>query len=402
MIVRTYAVLATAFAIVVTAEANGQTFIAPAALGSSAEGRAERVVTLPTVLGVRQAAQAQVAADTAAPGRISAASVVVESTDASARIDAADASWLSAALARATRTARRRPRAFQEQLDLAVAYPNLGVPETDVGEAVLVAVLANDQTRFERVLQAANPEERLQLERRKNELLSRVAAAQSEQRTVARVFADGTIRGTAEGKESPEGVGTGALAIALDHGDKLWYAALTVASTEDTLSGNFGAALLAPGSGKALSSGLISVLYHDFLATGFGLHPYLSTSSHFWSINDTTRSATVLGLGVLFRRDLGTQDVGGKNVSLAAEIGPTSRFLGGDVLDLSESARDEKIGTSNTAFFGLESGATLSVGDLVGSIQLYYLFGKDEDRVLGLSNLQLVAGFSVKGELFRP
>lgn len=379
-------------------DAQAQTFMAPAALGARSEEAATRV-SLPPLSEIQRR---NVEAGAQARPGVTAVDMAIKARDTPARIDAADATWLSDALGRANRTARRHPRAFQAQLDLTAAYPRLEVPETDVGEAVLVAALVNDRTRFERFLQTADPADRTQLERRKNELLSRVAAAQTDRRVTARVFADGTIRGTAEGKEASEGVGTGALAISLDHGDKLWYAAVTVASTEDTLSDNFGTALLAPGSGKALSSGLISVLYHDFMATGFGLHPYLSTSSHLWSINDTTRSATVLGFGVLFRRDLGTQEVGGKDVSLAAEIGPTSRFLGGDVLDLSESARDKEIGTSNTVFLGLESGATLSVGDLVGSVQLYYLFGNQEDRVLGLSNLQLVAGFSIKGELFRP
>jgi hypothetical protein len=298
MIARMYAVLALALATAVASDTNAQTFVAPAALGADKEQAVERV-SLPPLSALR--APSQVTGQEVQQQALSAAGVAIEARDTPARVDATDAEWLSAALARANRTARRHPRSFREQLDLAVAYPSLGIPETDVGEAVVVAAIANDRARFERFLQAADPAERPQLERRKNELLSRVAAAQSDQRLVARVFADGTIRGTAEGKESAQGVGTGALAISLDHGDRLWYAAVTVASTEDTLSNNFGAALLAPGAGKALSSGLISVIYDDFVASGFGLHPYLSTSSHLWSINDTTRSATVLGFGVLFR-----------------------------------------------------------------------------------------------------
>lgn len=400
MIVRMLRALAFVVVAAVAVDARAQTFTAPAALGADRE-EAARQVTLPSLSAMRPAAQVTATRDRAQPDT-SAAELMVAATTPAADVDAGHASWLSAALGRAVRTARRHPRAFEEQLDLAAAYPDVPLPENNIGEAIQVAAVVNDRALFEEFLNAANPDDRPQLERRKQELLAEVAAAQADDRVSARVFADGTIRGTAEGKKAAEGVGTGSLAVALQRGRQLWYAAITVASTEDTLSENFGPALLAPGSGKALSSGLLSVVYMDRFGQGWDLHPYISTSRHLWSVNDTARTATVLGLGLLLRRGVGTQQVGGKDVSLALEIGPTARFLGGDVLDLSESARDEGIGTSNTAFFGVESGATLSVGDLVGSVQLYYLPGQDEDRVLGLSNLQLVAGFSVKGELFRP
>lgn len=400
MIGRMVRVVAFVIAAAVATAAHAQTFVAPAAVGVDREEVMQRL-TLPSLVTMRQAF-ADITTAQAEQADLSADKLVVQASDARAEIDAADASWLSQGLKRANRTVIRERSRFREQLDLAAVNPNLLDPETPVGEAVLLAALANDSATFARFVGAADPEERPLLVRRKDALLSRVAAAQADRTVTARVFADGTIRGTAEGTEAPEGVGTGALAVSLDHGNRLWYASLTIASTEDTLTDNFGAALLAPGAGKALASGLISVMYHDVLASGLAVHPYLSSARHLWSVKDTTRSATVLGFGILFRRDLGTQRVGGKDVSLAAEIGPTSRFLGGDILSLSDTSRVDGIGTDETAFFGVEGGATLSVGDLVGSVQLYYMFGDNDDRVLGLSNLQLVAGFSVKGELFRP
>jgi hypothetical protein len=332
----------------------------------------------------------------------STAELLVATSAPAVQIESEHVILLNAALARAIRTVRRNPRAFEEQLDLTAAYPSVPLPENNIGEAVEVAALVNDQTIFEEFVRAAGADQRTELERRRKELLTEISSVQADDRVTARVFADGTIRGTAEGKQAGEGVGTGALAVALNFRQQLWYASVTVASTEDTLSGNFGAALLAPGSGKALSSGLLSVNYMNALGRGWGLHPYVSTSRHLWLVEDTARSTTVLGMALLAHREVGSQQVGGNQVSLSVEIGPTARFLGGDILDLSESTRDEGIGTSKTAFLGIESGGTLRVGDLVGSVQLYYLFGGDEDRVLGLSNLQLVAGFSVKGELFKP
>lgn len=379
-------------------DARAQTFVAPAVFEEASEAREPQ---LPSLSLIRTGSAREAADDSATPDT-STAELVMAASAPAPQVAAGHASLLTSSLRRAIRTLRRNPGEFEEQLDLTSAHPTVPIPETAVGEAVRVASIVADETAFAAVLTAASSEDRQELVRLRNDLLARIAALQSDDRVRARVFADGTIRGTAEGKQATQGVGTGSLAVMLQHRHQLWYAALTVASTEDTLTANFGPALLAPGSGKALSSGLLSVHYMDLLGRGWNLHPYVSTSRHLWSVKDTARSATVLGLGMLLHRELGTEQVGGKQVSLAVELGPTSRFLGGDVLDLDETTRDTGIGTSNTAFFGIESGATLSVGDLVGSVQLYYLFGDDEDRVLGLSNLQLVAGFSVKGELFRP
>lgn len=361
------------------APANAQTFVTAAVLDDPQARAAAPGVQLPNVASAGIDVDAKVAASFAV--KDNGTPFVVQ-------------------LRAAVRTARRHPEEFRDLLEMQAAYPSMDLTDSPVSQAVEWAIVASDVGAFGKVLGTiASNDERREANQLREQLLERAADVTRQDTGIStQVFADGSIRGTAEGK-SGESVGTGALAVAMRNGKALWYASLTVASTEDTLTNGFGPALLAPGSGKALSSGLLSVLFADALGRGWGVMPYVSTSRHLWSLADTVRSATVMGTGLLLHREV-VERVQTRDVSIALQIGPTLRWLGGDVSGLRDKTRQDVLGTDRTLFVGLEAGSSITVGDLVGALHLYYITGDDDNRVLGLSNLQMVAGFSVKGKLF--
>lgn len=360
------------------APATAQTFLSTAVLDAPAERKA--VLVLPTA---------------------GAAGLQVDQRIAALQ-DADRGAVLIGQMEVALRGARRNREGFRELLEMKAAYPSMELSETPVGMAVEWSLIAADDDEFTSVIETMkDDDDRRRAHRLREALLAEVADAASEEPgTRTTVFADGSIRGTGESEGNAEAVGTGALAVAVQNGRTIWYASVNIASTEDTVDGGFGPALLAPGSGKALSSGLVSLLAQDVFARGWGLQPYISTSRHLWSVEDTARSATVLGAGLLLHREVAVDRVENENVSVTLQIGPTLRWLGGDIMGLADTTRQAGIGTDRAVFGGVEAGASITVGDLVGALHLYYM-GEDEDqRVLGLSGLQMVAGFSVKGRLF--
>lgn len=176
---------------------------------------------------------------------------------------------------------------------------------------------------------------------------------------------------------------------------------MTIASTTDTVGSGFGAALLSPGSGRALAFGLID-LHVPAQFRQIGLHGYTTASRSRWRLSETTViDATILGGGLLGYHQIAERSVGNSTISLVVEAGPMVRWLAGDIRSIGDPDRENAIGSADSFFGGLETGATLSIGELVGAVQLYHVWPTDrDDLVSGLSGLQLVAGFSVKGRLF--
>lgn len=218
------------------------------------------------------------------------------------------------------------------------------------------------------------------------------------------VFADGTIRGAlsddeGDGEDDDGPLSTGSLGASVDTHLGLWTAKVTVASTETVIADDFGSAVLSPGTGRSLASGLIDLRFGDF-----PVHLYGSASSSRWKLTEgddapATR-ATVLGLGGLFHRNIALGTVGENDVSITAEAGLAGRWLDGDVRD--NDKRKTVIGDP-TIFAGPELGFALTFGRVTGAVQLYGLYapGKYRHHVDGLTGLQLVAGLGVTGEFFR-
>lgn len=315
-----------------------------------------------------------------------------------ARGDEGNAIAALAAFAQANAVARDSAADFLRVLNAATRAPELVVPGAgEVKMAVRVALIAASNDQFEALLSLIPPAFKQALRQERAFLLAAIDGLTTSD---AAVFADGSIRGNAKG-ENGSGVGTGSLAVAIRRGRLHWYTAVAVASTADTVTDGFGSVLLSPGGGRALSSGVVDVHVGEVFGA-WGLHSYASVAHSLWAVDDTARSVTILGVGALLNKQIGAGAIAGSIVSVSGDIGLSFRVMDGDVLKVPDDIRLRDIGTKERFFWGLEAGATIQVGQLVGGIQLYHMWPKNQaDRVAGISGLQLVAGFSVKGELFR-
>lgn len=219
---------------------------------------------------------------------------------------------------------------------------------------------------------------------------------------IAEVALDGNIRGLAASKTENSSAATGSFGIRIVKEDAVVAGQVNVASTVDTLIQGFAATILSPGTGGALSAGLVDVQLRT--RSRYGWHLYGSVSKGIWHDTTTvspptptTASVTVVGLGLLVHRDIVTDHGTTNRVAFSVEAGPTMRVIGGDIANHKALRRALLNGSTKTSYFGGEAGFQLGFNSVTGGFQLYYLFGR---RVDGLTQLQATAGLSLHGTVF--
>lgn len=207
-------------------------------------------------------------------------------------------------------------------------------------------------------------------------------------------FATGNVKALATG-ESKDNIATnGALGINMVIGKMSLTSIINVASTLDTLDDIFSNILLNPSNGSGLRAGLLDLRLAK-IYRHFALHCYASISTSNWRKDTLANDVTVGGIGVLIQRQL----IASKEenvVSLGLEIGLSTRVLLGE-LSSNEQLRLYYLNSKNKIFGGLEAGMTISINNLVASLQFYYFIG---NKIKGLTDGQLTTGISMKTNLF--
>lgn len=320
-----------------------------------------------------------------------------------------------AAWTKAARIARD-DSAFAERVELASSFPKM-LPQTartdTTSAAVFMAYLASDEERYDEYLDSLSTNiDQASIRADARALATRLDETQQElgMPTEVVVFASGDVRGVATG-DSEGGTGsTGYLGVSITKRTTVWNAQIVVASTVDTTTTSFGGALLRPGTGSSLSSGLIDLKIRSG-TSGWLWHLYGSATESTWlaeagtpadssgnqTVPDSTaKSAVSLGLGALFGRQLINSSVGGNAIGLRLEAGLSLRHLSGD------AGRDKAFRTlllekDKQFFWGAELGMEISFGSVVAAVQ-YYVYSGSVD---GLTGGQLVAAIGLQGQLFR-
>lgn len=248
------------------------------------------------------------------------------------------------------------------------------------------------------------------------------------------VFAAGAIRGAASSPDTAS-IRTGSLGIRVEYPRRaVITAALSVASSVDTVSSDYGQAILLPLSGAALASGMIDMRVSrtelcaakrmsntgtaQFFARVRCLlpdHYFVGASATTWLIRDTAivspapdgpttlpigRRVSNVMLSALWGTDIINRTVVGNSVAVTVEAGITWRGLNGDFAQsVDDSTRTRILGTRHTAFFGPAFSLQLSFGQLSGSLDysMLNITGLNQGRgvVQGLTQGQLAAGFRV-------
>lgn len=325
---------------------------------------------------------------------------------------------------RAARWARDNADAFDEALALAVEFPGVfaraaqdpGAPE----RAVALALLAEDAERLGRLRARGRVTDTARVRSDAAALREALRISSARSATHVTIFADGNIKGAASG-ESVEGpVGTGSIGIAISRRNAFWTAMVAVASSSDTVSEGFGAAILSPGSGKRLYSGVLDLRKTASLAgRKLRLHGYVMSSKSSWRlttapetlavngtptvvVDTTVHDAVIFGAGLLHYWDIVDGYVGDNYVSLKVEAGASLRWLTGDIVD-QRDLLSRNLGTPKRHFGGFEGGMQISFGRVTGAIQVYWLrlIHSDRAEVVGLTHGQIIGALSVAGDIFR-
>lgn len=208
------------------------------------------------------------------------------------------------------------------------------------------------------------------------------------------MFAEGNIRGVATGTSQASSA-TGALGIRLESSRYVWTASVNVASTLDTLRSGFGANILQIGVGSGGAVFLTDVRIRAGAISG--LHLSVGSSRTVWGLQPTPLSATVLGGGVGFYRDVLHGQIQDNDVGLSFEGGLGVRYLSGDVRDADRSVDTLLNGDGRRTFKGGYISSQIRFGSIVALAQLSWYSG----HVRSLSRVQLVAGFSVQAPIFK-
>jgi hypothetical protein len=233
-------------------------------------------------------------------------------------------------------------------------------------------------------------------------------AQDSLRQPVVAVFANGDVRGVATGEEADK-AGTGSLGVQVVRAKYSAIGTIAIASSVDTLSSGFGAAILTPGAGTAFTSGILDVrfftrkwwkrwhFYGSVAKTNWLQTTTVDANGGEAAVDSTVEPAVTLGFGGLLYYDLAKGELGKNPVYLSIEGGLAARWLTGDV-GSDEDSRRELLGTDRRLFGGPEIGMEIGFGRVGAALHYYFFFGHD---VSGLTGGQLVAAFSVSGEIFR-
>jgi len=235
------------------------------------------------------------------------------------------------------------------------------------------------------------------------------------------VFLSGALTG---GKDSSNSTATsGALGISRLSSTWSFSSQINIAAKTDTVRDGFGASLLTPGSGKALTAGLFE--WRRSFASFFGCarqarlprlvrevvggdrlkaRAYGTVSSSVWSLPAAGAepaeavSVVPIGFGVGVGYTLISQTFDEKPVAAGLVFGFSRRLIHGDVAGESHALqRQAMLGTSKESFSGYEAGLELQFAQISGGVT-FYSFPRAA-TVPGFSRGQVVAGFSIRSNV---
>lgn len=255
------------------------------------------------------------------------------------------------------------------------------------------------------------------LERRDSAAAQGGAAATKCERSTPCValYADGSIRQTIEKRDGANPV-AGSVGLSRDDGRSVVSVQINVAASADTVRSNYGGSILTPGTGGALSSGLIDYRLRPNAArkrlSRLGAHFYLSVASTRWatefsppdsasgdSLVSATTDAAIMGLGAQLTYEVINGILSSTPIYAAVDIGVSARRLFGDIANSEAEARSLKrrlYGSTSETFAGLEIGLVIQVNNIKAGLT-YYLYDGDSR---GLTDGQVVAGFGIQSNIF--
>jgi len=240
-------------------------------------------------------------------------------------------------------------------------------------------------------------------------------------KTNTAVYLSGALTGAKDSSNATAATG----ALGISHLSRTWSFSgqINVAAKVDTVRDGFGASLLTPGSGKALTTGLFD--WRRPIARFFGCSlptrlPHLireaveddrlkarvygTVSSSVWSLPAAGAqpaeavSVVPIGFGLGLAYTLINETINEKPVAAGFVFGFSRRLIHGDIAGESHGLQRQAIlGTSKDSFSGYEAGLELQFAQISGGVT-FYSFPRAA-TVPGFSRGQVVAGFSIRSNV---
>jgi hypothetical protein len=230
----------------------------------------------------------------------------------------------------------------------------------------------------------------------------------------ASAFATGRVQGAATGTDTQNPVqANGSAGVSLQMHRLTVAGFVNVVTSVDSVSGDFGPALLTPAVGGGFRAGAVELRFTDVVRS-YGVRGYGSISNSIWHLpldslkpdTFTTRgySASIVGAGVtVFRQWQAFADSGStpepNRVAFALEGGMTWRRLSGDIAN-QDDFRMHLLGTEARSYIGVEAGMTLTINNIAAGIQMYRMWSLKGSTLRGLTGTQVSTGLSLEGNLF--
>jgi hypothetical protein len=245
------------------------------------------------------------------------------------------------------------------------------------------------------------------------------------------LFGDGAVSGVVSGSDE-SAPPSGAIGLELEKPTYSLVALVNVASGTDTLVSQFGESALPRATGGAFDAALVQFRWHELFSNvtsglwdgfpdNFGVYMYATGSTRTWSLwqvttviddtvdppvssVDSSRVAydvPIVGGGIGLYREFINHSIGSTDVSLLLDAGLVHRQLAGELRnDDAKQLLVSNLGSDDTNYNGVELGMELIVNNL--KAEFYYLnFFDGDSPVRGLSKGNIVARFSIRGNLFR-
>jgi hypothetical protein len=216
---------------------------------------------------------------------------------------------------------------------------------------------------------------------------------------------------------------SGALGISRLSSTWSFSSQINIAAKQDTVHDGFGASLLTPGSGKALTAGLFE--WRRSIQSFFGcasrdklprlvreilrddrlkVRGYGTVSSSVWSLPAAGAepaeavSVVPIGFGLGLGYTLISESFDEKPVAAGIVFGFSRRLIHGDIAGESHDLqRQAMLGTSKESFSGYEAGLELQFAQISGGVT-FYSFPRAA-TVPGFSRGQVIAGFSIRSNV---
>ena len=240
-------------------------------------------------------------------------------------------------------------------------------------------------------------------------------------KAVTAVYLSGALTGSKDSSSSTATSG----ALGVSHFSPGWSFSgqINVAAKTDTARDGFGTSLLTPGSGKALTAGLLD--WRRPIARFFGcarletlphlvrevlrddrlkIRAYGTVSSSVWSLPAAggapaeAVSVVPIGFGIGLAHTVINETINTKPVAAGLVFGFSRRLIHGNIAGEShELQRQAILGTTKESFSGYEAGLELQFAQVSGGVT-FYSFPRAA-TVPGFSRGQVVAGFSIRSNV---